>query len=327
MKIINITTLVLILVFLICVVAGPACADVILYQRGTYEDCKIKSVDERYVIVEMKYGEQTFSRRDLLGWFQTEIGKEGDEFFRAGEFLLKRGMRNEANKLFDKAIEINPAYSNQVQVAFANNYATTGSVGSTGTDFPTINISGSVEGTKKTLVCEICGGEGRLGLETEMQTGGKISRTVPCWFCDGKGLKVVTIPNGYRECPTCGGWGYLPGGSTDIGGEIGEGGAITKTRNTEYKEPCWQCSGKGYIPPSEAERTAMEEAKKTMRMAERQTPTPTPTSTEEEEKEEEEEEIEAEEENWFKENSRLLMIGGGVVLLIVIIALSQSSKN
>jgi len=326
MKVLNITTLVLILVFLVCVFARPVCADVILYQRGTYEECKIKSVDEKYVIVEMKYGEQTFSRRDLLGWFQPEIGKEGDDFFRAGEFLLKRGMRNEANRLFDKAIEVNPNYNDQVQVAIANSYAMTGTAGSTGTDIPTINISGAVEGTKKTLVCPTCGGEGKLSRPQETPTGGKLSRTVPCWFCDAKGLKVVTIPNGYRECPTCGAWGFLPGGSTDSGGLSGDGAAINKQRSTEYREPCWQCSGKGYIPPSEAERTAMEEAKKAA-IVTVQTPPSTSTTTQEEGKDADDEEIVAEEESWFKKNSRLLMIGGGAVLLIVIIVLSQSSKE
>ncbi len=332
-------------------IAGSASADVVIYTTGNYMECTIVGVDETRVTARTEYGEHKFLRSELLGWFQKELGKDGSEFYRGGELLVQRGMMDQAAKLFEKAIQLNPAYSEPAQRAMAGGYS--GTMGETGPAGPRIHVAGPTRGITQSLVCPVCAGEGKLKREYETLSGRTIINVIPCWFCDAKGLRIVTIPGGFRSCPNCSGWGYTEG-KTDTSkkstfGQSSGGGTSafkSKVGELEYREPCWQCEGKGYIGAPQAVITAMgssnlmaaSQGGGSMGYTSQPTgpggPTrntsmsrPTYTEDEEEEDEEEEEEEEEEEANWFKSNMKLILIIGGAALLIVILILSQSSKK
>ena len=169
----------------------------------------------------------------------------------------------------------------------------------------------------------------------------------------------MRYPEGTRICPTCGGWGHTrlervhSTGDSDNADKKKMG---NERDNVDFRHPCWQCRGLGYIGQPKAVGTAMEhmdlftvsEEGSTgySNQAGGRTPHPgsgpgsgpsmrSPTSEsyeddgeiEEEEDEEEEEEEEEEEDSWFKKNKILVLLIGGGALLIVVLVMSQSSKK
>ena len=242
--------------FLVIFAASQAKSDIVVFKSGNYRECTIVGADDKYVTIKTDFGEQKFPRTEIMDFYAAEAGKPGSEYFRAGELYAKFNVRNKAIELFDKAIQVNPSYREQAEKILAT-------TGATGTQ-PTTTTS-RIPVTKEILTCPVCNGEGKRHQTFTTSAGTSIDRVVPCYFCDGKGLKTFELPNGTRKCPNCGGWGYTPGtagGTTGGSGSSGNTGGATikmgsKAGNIEMKQPCFQCNGKGYIGMPKAIETAL----------------------------------------------------------------------
>ena len=194
----------------VLLIAAQGVADVVVYRTGNFLECTLSNVDNKHVTIKTEYGDQKISRGQLLGWYQSELGKPGSDFFRAGQMLAERGMKDRARPLFEKAVQLDPSYNEPAMRAMAG--GTTGTTGGTTISRgPTGTTVGEVPGKVERLLCPVCGGEGQRALKKETPAGTTLDYVVPCYFCDGKGLKFTKVPHGCRICPSCSGWGYTPG--------------------------------------------------------------------------------------------------------------------